>query len=281
MHKAKVVSVVSGKGGVGKTTTVSNLGISLVTDFGKKVLVIDGNVTTSNLGMHLGFIRPPVSFQDVLDGDIKPGKAIFVHETGLHVIPASLSVQSIADYEKMKTVVNKLKPAYDFIILDSAAGVDEEVKATVTSSDEAVVVTVPEIPTVVTAVKMVSVVRNLGHTVRGVVVNRLKNETYEVPLEEIEQSCGAPILGVVPEDRVVPLSLSLRKPLIFIAPESEAAIAYRNLAATLVGEKLEKPKMSVFTRLVSSIKWPFKPKKNEGGRLGVQELKKLKRHSLE
>lgn len=277
MNRARVVSVVSGKGGVGKTTTVSNLGISLVTEFGKKVLVIDGNVTTSNLGMHLGFIRPPVSLQDVLDGTIKSNKAVFVHESGLHVIPASLAVDSIADYDKMKNVVNRLRPNYDFILLDSAAGVDEEVEATVMASDESAVVTVPEIPTVITAVKMVSVIRRLKQPVRGIIVNRIKNETYEVPLGEIESSCGAPIVGVIPEDRGVPVSLSVRKPLIFVAPQSPAAVAFRTLASSLVGERVEKTKESVLNRLIASIASPFRPRP----KATVHELKRLKSHSLE
>lgn len=78
----RIISVLSGKGGVGKTTLVSNLGASLVKR-GKNVIIIDGNVTAPNLSLHLGIPFYPITLHDVLKNKVPIESAIFHHESGL------------------------------------------------------------------------------------------------------------------------------------------------------------------------------------------------------
>ncbi len=76
MKKGNIVGVISAKGGVGKTTIVANLGVALVSEFGKKVLAVDGNITAPNLGLYLDIVRPPVTLHDVLKNQISITQSI-------------------------------------------------------------------------------------------------------------------------------------------------------------------------------------------------------------
>jgi flagellar biosynthesis protein FlhG len=78
-----IISVVSAKGGVGKTTVVSNVSAALVKNFGRRVLVVDGNITTPTLGIHLGMLSQDKTLQDVLAGNINLTQAIYIHPCGL------------------------------------------------------------------------------------------------------------------------------------------------------------------------------------------------------
>ena len=124
---AKIISVISGKGGVGKTTTVSNLGAALVSK-GKEVIVIDGNVTTPNLSLHLGIPFYPLTLHDVLKKKIPITSAIYEHPSGLKIIPASLSVDAMkgVSMEKMENALWSLLGSADIILVDSAAGLGRE-----------------------------------------------------------------------------------------------------------------------------------------------------------
>ncbi len=270
VREARIISFVSGKGGVGKTTIVSNLGVILASEFKKRVLLIDGNISTANLGIHLGFIKSPVSIQDLIDDTIKTYQAVYVHRSGLHIIPASLSLEHEQhDYgahllaKRFIKIISDISHEYDFILIDGAAGISGEAKAAVAASDEVVVITVPEIPTVTAAVKVVEVAHLLEVPVAGLVVNRVRrNKTADLPLPEIEKACGVPILATIPEDEAVRESTAMRDPVCSCRPRSHASGSLRRLAARMAGAEDEGRKSAgVFERL----KIQFFPEKGTGG----------------
>ena len=90
MTRAKTIGIISIKGGVGKTTTVINLETSLANDYGKKVLVVDANFSSPNIGLHLGNIEHKVTLHDVLKNKVNITKSVYSHEFGFHFIPSSL-----------------------------------------------------------------------------------------------------------------------------------------------------------------------------------------------
>ena len=94
MFILKLLTIISGKGGVGKTTTAINLGAAL-NSFGKEVIVVDANLTTPNVGLHLGAPIVPVNLNHVLLGKAKISDAIYEHESGTKIIPSSLSVKEL------------------------------------------------------------------------------------------------------------------------------------------------------------------------------------------
>src|SRR3989338_7722171 len=106
----KLITITSGKGGVGKTTTAINLGAA-INKFGKDVIVVDTNLTTPNVGLHLGAPIVPVNLNHVLLGKAKVSDAIYEHESGTKIIPSSLSIKELKrlDHSKLKDVGKSLK----------------------------------------------------------------------------------------------------------------------------------------------------------------------------
>ncbi len=128
---ARIIVINSGKGGVGKTTTAINLGASL-NKLGKEVVVLDANLNTPNVGLHLGAPIVPITLNHVLKGKSDIDEAIYEHASGTKIIPASLSVKELTKFnlKKFPQKIKNLKNHADFVIIDSAAGFGEEVIAT-------------------------------------------------------------------------------------------------------------------------------------------------------
>ena len=233
----RVISVISGKGGVGKTTLVSNLGTSLVKR-GKNVIILDGNVTTPNLSLHLGIPFYPVTLHDVLSNRAPIESAIYHHASGLNIVPASLSSESLNDVsmDKFKYVLMKLLGKADIVIVDAAAGLGREAMAAMSVADDLLIVTNPELPAVTDALKTIKLAEQNGTRVLGAVVNRFRGLKHEMNLNDIRSMLEVPIISVVPEDLWVPRSIAHRVPVVHHRPHSRASIEFQKLAAKIVGE---------------------------------------------
>lgn len=247
---AKVITITSGKGGVGKTTTAINLGVAL-NSFGKEVIILDANLTTPNVGLHLGAPVVPVSLNHVLSGRAKIADAIYEHESGTKIIPSSLSIKELKrlNHGKLKDVAKKLRKMADFIIFDSAAGLGEEAIASLESGDELIIVTNPEIPAVTDALKTAKVIEELGKTVKGVIVTRVRGTKTEMPIVNVRDMLELQIIGVVPEDKNMQHALVLKDALIHTHPKSRAARAYRMIAAKLIGNTSYREDLSLWDKV--------------------------------
>jgi len=233
---SKVITITSGKGGVGKTTTAINLAAA-INSFGRDVIVVDANLTTPNVGLHLGAPIVPVNLNHVLSGKAEIVDAIYEHESGTKIVPSSLSVKELRkiDHGKLKDVAKKLKKVADIIIYDSAAGLGDEAIAALEAADELVIVTNPEIPAVTDALKTSKVIEQMGKSVRGVIVTKANGSKTEMPIENVKEMLELPILGVIPLDGRVQESLVMKDALIHTHPKSKAARAYKNVAAKIIG----------------------------------------------
>ncbi len=231
----KTIALISGKGGVGKTTTAANLGAALSL-LGKEVVVVDGNLTTPNLSIHLGIPLYPVTLHDVLRGKAGVHEAVYRHRTGLKVVPADLSVNATRGIkpEKLKDLVSSFFGTSDFVLIDGAAGLGREALAAAEAADRAIVVTNPEITAVTDALKTIRTVED-STEIMGLVVNRVGKHSHELKVEEIEEMTEYPVLSKVPEDPTVPKSISLKVPVVHFSPKSKAAREFRNLAERLTG----------------------------------------------
>jgi septum site-determining protein MinD len=234
---SKLITITSGKGGVGKTTTSINLATAL-NSFGKDVIIVDANLTTPNVGLHLGAPIVPISLNHVLLGKAKIEDAIYEHESGTKIIPSSLSVNELRriNHKRLKEVGKKLRKMADFIIYDSAAGLGEEAIAAMESADELIIVTNPEIPAVTDALKTSKLIEQLGKEVKGVIVNRYDSRSRtQMPLRNISEMLELPILGVIPEDVRVKQSLVMKDALVHTHPKSKPSLAFKRIAAKLAG----------------------------------------------
>ena len=236
----RVISVLSGKGGVGKTFLTANLGISLA-EMGKDVTVIDGNLTTPNLGLHLGMPIFPKTLHDVLKGRTRIHDAVYQHDSGLRIIPAGLSLSDLrgVDPHNLSSAILDLLGSSDIILIDSAAGLGREALASMESSDETLLVTNPDLPSVLDVMKAARLARQMGTRVNGIVVNRHCGKGHELGETMISGLVEAPIISRIPESTHVKESITARTPLVKYKSGAPASIEIRRLAAYLVDEPFE------------------------------------------
>ena len=236
----KIISLVSGKGGVGKTTVVANLGLALL-ELGKDVTLIDGNITTPNLGFHLGLPTFPKTLHDVLKGNAEVFDVVYEHDSGLKIVPAGLSIEHLKnlDPRRFSQVLLGLFGSTEIILIDAAAGIGREALAAIENSDEILIVTNPELPAVLDALKVYKIAEKVGVESRGIVLNRVTKKKYEMRDEEITNLIELPILAKIMEDETIKKSIAEQIPIVKYKPYSYNSIQFRKLARLLVGENPE------------------------------------------
>ena len=247
---SRVIGVLSGKGGVGKTTVVSNLGAVLTHDFRKNVLIFDSNLKTSHLGLHLGIYNQlSITLEDVLKKNIPPMQAIFIHPTtGMRLMPAPLAASDVK-ITKLKNVIDELKENYEIIVIDCAPGLGKEVMTAIKCIDEAIIITTPDLPAVTDALKTIDVLERLHKKILGIVLNKVRNESFELTSSEIESTCGCKVISTIPDSLKIPESISKGIPVTIYAGNSGVAVALKTLGAYLIGEEYLAP--TIWDRLKS------------------------------
>ena len=238
----KIISVISGKGGVGKTTIVSNLGCAL-SKRGKKVIVIDGNVTGASLGVHLGVPDiQPISLNDVLEDKAFITQALYQHPAGFMVIPAKIN-DIEANLGDLKKHLGELVGTSDVILIDSAAGVSDEVKASVDVADKVVIITNPEEAALLNAISAKKLADKKGKDLMGVVINNARGEKHEITKDQIEALMGVPVIATVPHQWRVLNAISKRIPVVEHAPKSAVAKSINDLSYVITDEDVPKEKL--------------------------------------
>ena len=236
----KIIGVVSGKGGVGKTTTAINLGTAF-SAFGKDVIVMDANLTTPNISVHLGAPLVPVTLNDVLRG-VKPiHEAIYQHPSGIKVIPSSISIEELKylNADKLAAVLVDLIGKTEYVIMDASAGLSEDTLAVIKAADEVIVVTNPELPAVTDALKTIKIAERMGTKILGVVINKARYDEFDLDVKTIQTILEYPVLGVIPDDRAARAALSAKQPMVHSHADAPASKEFKRVAARLLGEHFE------------------------------------------
>ncbi len=237
---SKIYAIISGKGGTGKTTSAINLGTSL-NHLGENVIIIDGNLSTPNIGIHLGAPIVPITLNHVLNGQAKLEEAIYEHESGTKIIPASLSLKEIGkiNYKALPDIAKKLKRITDHILIDSAAGLGKEVKSIIQVSDEIIIITNPEIAAITDALKTIKLTQEMNKPIKGIIITRYQGKETEMSLPNIKDMLESPILGIIPEDVAIKKSQAMKNAVIHTHPKSRAAKTYLTTSRRLLGEDVE------------------------------------------
>lgn len=243
---AKTIGIVSLKGGVGKTSVVVSLGAAL-SERGKKVLLVDGNLSSPNLGLHLNIVNPEKTLQHVLDRSANPSDAIHKFED-MSILPASLYQKFNVNPLKIKDKIRYLKKSYDFILIDSSPALNEETLGVILASDEILVVTTPDHATLSTTLKALKLANQRGTKINGIIINKVYDKRFELDLEDIEKTLEIPVLAVIPHDVGFLESLSSMKPYVKSNSGSKGNEEFKKLAAVLSGEKYRSKKLSEFFR---------------------------------
>jgi septum site-determining protein MinD len=234
---AKTYAIISGKGGVGKTTTAINLGVSL-NHLGEEVIIIDANLTTPNVGIHLGAPIVPTTLNHVLNKQAKIEEAIYEHESGTKIMPASLSLKETekTKYNKLPEITKKLKKITNHVLIDCAAGLGQEARAAINSSDEIIIVTNPEMAAVTDALKTIKLSEEMHKPIKGVIITRYKGNKTDMSLLNIKEMLESEILGIIPEDDKIKESQVMKNAIIYTHPKSQAAKTYMKTSQKFLGD---------------------------------------------
>lgn len=235
-----IFTIVSGKGGVGKTTITANLGVEL-SKLGKKVLIVDADIGNSSLGIHFGLEQAPFTLADLLSGKKDVKKAIYRTPEGVEIMPSSLSLREFlkSNIDLLPNIIEKVRDNYDVILVDSPPGINKNSLVTLKVADEILVVTTPDLPSVSGAVKMKGAAELLDRKVAGVIVNRqtkprlLSLRAPAMKIEEIEARLGTTVFGAIPEDKNVPEAINAKKPVVSYKPRASISKAFKQLALKL------------------------------------------------
>jgi septum site-determining protein MinD len=238
----KTIGVISIKGGVGKTTASLNLGAAMAAQFHKRVLIVDANFSAPNLGLHLGIVSPEKTLQDLLKERCSVTDAVIHHPLGFDLLLGRLSEWRAKAY-KLKHKLDQLKQWYDYIIIDSSPNLNDEVFATIAASDELLLVSSPDYPTLSCTMHAAKVAKQRKTPVVGLILNKTHNKKFELSIKEIEENAQVPVLGVIPHNILVLESLSEVTPTTTRSPKHDVSVKYKQLAAQLIGEQYEDPRM--------------------------------------
>lgn len=201
----KVISVVSGKGGVGKTTITANLGIMLAGS-GKRVCLIDFDIGLNNLDVVLGVENKVVyDLSDCLSGNCRPVQAIIQDDflSSLYVLPCSKTLTTDINGERFVELINSIRDMFDFVIIDSPAGIGGGFKLSILPADEVFVVVGSHISSIRDADKVIGIVTGNFNKLSYLVVNRIRGDLIVsgemLSIKEIENLLATKIIGVLPD----------------------------------------------------------------------------------
>lgn len=240
----KFIALASCKGGVGKTTSALNLGAAL-SSFGKDVVVVDANLATPHISLHLGSPKLKVTLNDAIRGSVSIRDTAYLHPSGIRIIPAGISSHDVenADHESLQETLLGLVGSTDLVLLDTPGGIGKEAKSAMRAADDVIVVSTPDILSVAEALKTIRMAEENDVKVLGILINRAKGDKFEISRRNMEALLSKPVIGIIPEDNAVGRSLALKHPVVYTHPEAAASVGFKRLAANLMGQTY-KPKIS-------------------------------------
>ncbi len=237
------IAVVSGKGGTGKTTFTAGVGCALALT-GKRVLCVDCDVRLRNLDLALGLTdQALMDFSDVAMGRCTLEAAAVSHPDipTLFFLTAPVQVRSLPSEEEMAAMLEKIRGAFDYCLLDAPAGLGQGFTLATCAADRAVVVTTAAASSLRDAQHTVMVLRRFRSGALHLVVNRVRRRlltSMHATIDDAIDQAGLPLLGVIPEDDALPLAMNRQIPLMLYRPGEGAAVAYRNIARRITGERV-------------------------------------------
>ena len=249
----RIIVITSGKGGVGKTTVTANLGMTLA-KMGHRVALVDGDFGLRNLDLLLGLENRVVyTAVEVLAGECRLDQALVrdKRQPGLVLLPATQNRKAeMITPNHMKWMIGELAPQFDFVLIDSPAGIEMGFKNAIAAAQEALIVTTPEISAVRDADRVIGLLEASNISPARLIVNRLRPAMVEasemMSVEDVSEILAVQLIGVVPEDERVITSTNRGEPLVLENnPNSRAAKAFENIAHRLCGEKVPYVDLSV------------------------------------
>jgi septum site-determining protein MinD len=254
---SRVIVVTSGKGGVGKSSTCVNLGANLA-NMGYKVCLIDADLGLKNLDVILGIeSRVVFDIQDVINGVVTLNKALVKDKRidNLYLLPACKSIDvTKINFSYLEKIIFELKKQFDFIFIDSPAGIERGFYNAIRNANEAIVVVNNDITSIRDADKVIGILNTHGILDTKLIINRVSLKRIDngvnITSNDILEILSIPLLGIVYEDEEIIKANNNGVPLI-LNQKSIINKCYNNIAKRLNGEevKLAKLKRNFFERI--------------------------------
>jgi septum site-determining protein MinD len=239
---AQIITITSGKGGVGKTTAVANIAVALAS-IGSKVVCIDGDIGLRNLDVILGLENRIVyDIVDVIEGRCRLKQAMIRDKKlpNLFLIPAAQTRDKNAvSASDMNRLIKDLRSECDYVLIDSPAGIERGFKNAIAPADRVIVVTNPEVSAVRDADRVIGILEAEGKGPGTLILNRLnpamvkKNDMLSP--DDVLDLLAIELIGIVPEDEGVIVGSNRGTP-VAANPKSRAGQAFRNIARRINGE---------------------------------------------
>lgn len=244
-NEGTAIVITSGKGGVGKTTTSANVATALAM-LDKSVVVVDADIGLRNLDVVMGLENRIVyDIVDVVEKNcrLKQGLIRDKKFENLYLLPAAQTKdKSAIKPEQMIELMNDLRKEFDYIIIDSPAGIEQGFQYSIAGADRAIIVTTPEISAVRDADRVIGLLESTGVTNPKLIVNRIRQDMVNrgdmMNIEDISDILAIDLIGIVPDDEAIVISTNKGEPAV-IEGTSLAGKAYMNIARRIIGEEVE------------------------------------------
>jgi septum site-determining protein MinD len=241
---AKVITITSGKGGVGKTTSTANLGTALA-GLGNKVVVVDADIGLRNLDVVMGLENRIVyDLVDVIEGNCRLRQALIKdkHEAELYLLPAAQTRDKDAvTKEEMIELVDQLREEFDFVLIDSPAGIESGFKNAIAGADEIIIVTTPEVSAVRDADRIIGLCEAYEKGQPRLILNRLRPKMVRsgemMSVEDVLQILAIDLIGIIPEDEDV-ITATNKGEVLVLDKSSRTGKYYIDIARRINGEEV-------------------------------------------
>ena len=238
----KVLTITSGKGGVGKSTSSANIALGLALS-GKKVVTIDLDIGLRNLDMILGLENRIVyDVVNVVEKACKLNQALIKDkrtENLFLIAAAQTRDKSAVSTQQIVDLTKELKKDFDYIILDSPAGIEGGFKNAMMPADEVIIITTPEISAVRDADRVIGILEANNKTEASLIINRINPALVKkgdmMSKDDVLQVLSIPLIGIVPEDNNIVSYTNIGEPSI-LHKESHSGAAYKNIVERLSGK---------------------------------------------
>jgi len=240
----RIIVITSGKGGVGKTTTTANLAAALAKT-GRKVVAIDGDVGLRNLDVIMGLENRIVyTLVDVVEGTCRLNQALIKDKrmNNLYMIPTAQSrTKDAVTAEQMTKICDQLRKDFDFVLIDSPAGIEAGFRNAAVGADEALVITTPEVSAVRDADRIIGLLESMDKAPIHLVINRIKPAMVKkgemLSVQDVLDILAIELIGIIPDDESIVTSSNRGEPLT-LSGETRAAEAFSNIAKRIAAKTL-------------------------------------------
>lgn len=241
---ARIITITSGKGGVGKTTTTANIAVALA-NLGQSVVCIDSDIGLRNLDVVLGLENRIVyDLVDVVENRCRVRQAMIRDKQfeDLFLIPAAQTRdKSAVSPSDMISLVGELKDETDWILIDSPAGIERGFRNAIAPADEVIVVTNPDVSAVRDADRIIGIIESEQKGPAKLIINRVNAQLVQrgemINADDVLELLAVKLLGIVPEDEHVIISTNIGKPVV-LDGKSKAGVAFNNIARRMMGDEI-------------------------------------------